>query len=50
MIDIGNEKVLMNTQIVENFVQIEGDDKKIGEELKFYFDSYEECKEECDSR
>ena len=50
MIDIGNEEVLVNTKIVENYVQVQGDDGNIGEKFTFYFDSYEECKEECDSR
>ena len=50
IVDIGNEEVLKSTKIIQDPVLIQEDNGELGGKITFYFDSYEECKEECDSR
>jgi len=50
--NIGNEKVLQGYKIIDDRLQIQNDDKTIGEDLEIWMEgsTYESCQAECELR
>ena len=48
--DTGNERIVRNTKIKGDYIREVDSTGELGQYLTFYFESHEDCQDECSSR